>query len=436
MATTLAVGVLVGVAPVVRARGMDLHGALKEGARGASGRESRMGRFLVMAEVALAVVVVSGAGLLANSMWRLQSLHLGVTGTEQVMTFTMVLPPTAYPDGPSLERFASEFHRLNTAIPGVEAVGLVNRLPLLGGDNTTMRVVGDASREAHFVSVRSITTGYFDATGVPLLSGRWLGDADFEGATGSVVINETLARALFPGEDPLGQRIGRSADDEGLTIVGVCADIAGGRADRPAPPAYYLPLAGDALRNWRRSANDYFELGALIRTSGDPNLLVPVFRETLATLDPQLPMNRVRTLRELAAERLGARRLAMSLFGTFALLALALGAVGIYGVMSFSVAQRSREMGMRMALGASRGSVLRMVLARSARLLAPGLLAGVAVAMASARVLGSLLFEVSPLDPWTYASVAAVLALVAMAATWAPALRATRADPMAGMRAD
>ena len=435
---TLLVGLLVGVAPVLRARRMDLHGALKEGARGASGRESHLGRFLVMGEIALAVVVVSGAGLLANSMWRLQHLELGVTDPQRVMTFTMALPPTAYPDAPSIGRFADDFARINGAVPGVQAVALVNRLPLLGGDNTTMRAVGDESRQADFTSVRYITPGYFEATGVPLLAGRWLDDVDFREGTASVIINQTLARMLFPGEDPLGRRIDRRADGEGMIVVGVCADIPGGRPDGPAPPAFYQPLSSliKRLENWTRGPNDYWEMGALIRTAGDPRPLTPAFRGAVASIDPQLPLNRVRTLQDLAVARLGTRRLAMSLFGTFALLALALGAVGIYGVMSFSVAQRGREMSMRMALGASRGSVLRMVMAQSARLAAPGLVVGVGAAMASARLLENLLFQVSPLDPWTYLSVASVLAAVAMLATWAPALRATRADPMAGMRAD
>jgi predicted permease len=435
---TLLVGLLVGVAPVLRARRMDLYGALKEGGRGMSGRESHLGRFLVMAEIALAVVVVSGAGLLANSMWRLQHLELGVTDAQRVMTFTMSLPPTAYPDAASIGRFADDFTRINGAIPGVQAVALVNRLPLLGGDNATIRVVGDESRQADFTSVRQITPGYFEATGVPLLAGRWLDDADFREGTSSVIINQTLARMLFPGEDPLGQRIGRRADGEGMVVVGVCADIPGGRADAPAPPAFYQPMASllRGLENWTRGPNDYVEMSALIRTAGDPRPLTPAFREAVASIDPQLPLNRVRTLQDLAVARLGTRRLAMSLFGCFALLALALGAVGIYGVMSFSVAQRAREMSMRMALGASRGSVLRMVMVQSARLAAPGLVVGVGAAMASARLLENLLFQVSPLDPWTYLSVASVLAAVAMLATWAPALRATRADPMAGMRSD
>jgi predicted permease len=437
LAVTLLVGVLVGLVPLVRIRPDRLQTHLKDGARGSSGQGGRTGRILVVAEVALSVLVVSAAGLLANSMWRLQQVDLGVRDPDRVMTFTMSLPATSYPDAPSMEAFVEGLDARIAAVPGVRAVGLVNRLPLLGGDNMTMSVYGDETRFADFTSVRYVTPGYFAAVGVPLLEGRWLTPDEFRGSTTSVVINETLARKLFGGEDPIGGRI--AWGPVGLVVVGVCADLAGGNADGPAPPAFYHPFAS-VLRLWvgdaKRPPGDYVGVSALVRTEGDPHALVSELRDAVRSVDLRLPLDGLKTLQDIAVDRLGTRRFALSLFGVFAALALLLGAIGIYGVMSFGVAQRSRELGMRLALGASRASVLRMVLARGARLTGPGLLLGLAAAMGSARLLGDLLYEVSPLDPWTYALVAAVLATVSIAATWLPAWRATRLDPAESLRGE
>jgi predicted permease len=438
LAVTVVVGVLVGLVPLLRVHPDRLHEVLKDGARGASHRGSTLGRVLVVGEVALAVLVVAGAGLLANSMWRLQQVDLGVADAERVMTFRMSLPGAAYDGDGAIPAFTDELGARLAALPGVEAVGFVNRLPLLGGDNTTMSVYGEPERSADFVSSRLITPGYFDAVGVPLLAGRWLGPEEYRGPTTSVVINRTLARQLFGTEEAVGRRIASflTRDGDGLTVVGVSGDIAGGRPDRPAPPAFYYPATA-ALAVWGSlPASEQWFVGALVKTAGDPHGSLAAFRAAVASVDPALPIYQPATLGEIARDRLGIRRFAMSLFGVFAGLALLLGAVGIYGVMSFTVAQRAPEMGMRLALGASRGSVLRMVLAHGARMTAPGVAIGIVAALASARVLGNLLFEVSPLDPWTYGIVAAVLGLVSLGATLLPAVRATRADPLASIRSE
>jgi predicted permease len=286
--------------------------------------------------------------------------------------------------------------------------------------------------------LRLITPGYFDAIGVPLVAGRWLDRAEFEQGSAVVVINETLARQLFAGEDPLGRRIQPGFPERGLEVVGVTGDVAGGWPDRPAPPAFYVPLE-TALAIWAsepRSANQRWFMSALVRTTGDPHDVVPALRGAVAAVDADLPIYSLRTLADLADARLGVRRFAMSLFGVFAGLALLLGAVGIYGVMSYTVAQRRRELGMRIALGAGRSSVLRMVLAQGARLAAPGIVLGLAVALVASRLLTGLLYEVSPLDPWTYAAVAVVLATVSMFASGLPAWRAARVDPAVSLRGD
>jgi len=428
LATSLAVGVLVGLVPLARMRMSRLHEQLRDGARGASLQGNRLGRSLVVAEVALAVMIVSGAGLLTNSVWNLQQVELGVGEAERVMTFQISLPEAGYADAASVQAFWSDLTAGLERIPGVRAAGLVNRLPLLGGTNiTNLYAYGDEERAAHFVSVRSVTPGYRSAAGVPLVAGRWLDATEFaDTLIRSVVINQTLARQLFAGEDPVGRVIDPHWSDGGFQVVGVVGDIVGGSATRPAPPAFYFSWSADVDR----------DRSVMVRTAGDPWEALPQMREVVETMDPELPIYGIRTLEDIAEARIDSFRAAMSLFGIFAGFALLLGAVGIYGVMSFAVSQRRRELGVRLALGASRGSVLWMVLRQGAGLTAPGVVVGLLLALASARVLGGLLYQVSPLDARVYLAVAAVLGLVSLAATYLPAYRATRVDPAVGIRSE
>jgi len=426
LSVSLLVGVGVGLVPLLRARPQRLYDALKEGARGSSLRSSRLGRSLVITEVALALVIVAGAGLLMNSMSRLQDVDLGLADLDHMLTFQISLPEAKYESGEPVVGFFEALSSDLERIPGVEAVGFVNRLPLLGGWNTRVSPWGDPEREANFVSYRPVTAGYFEALGVPLVSGRWLDATEFADGTASALVNETLARQLFAGEDPIGQGISRWVEG-GLRVIGVVGDVKGGGPDRPTPPAFYFPFA---LFGGERAA------AAIVRTAGDPTALVPDVRRAVARLDPELPVYEIRTMREVARQRMGTRRFAMSLFGVFAGLALLLGAIGIYGVMSFSVAQRSRDLGVRLALGAGRGSVMRMVLGEGGRLIGPGIVIGLLVALASGRLLESLLFEVSAVDPLTYGAVAVVLAAVGLGATYVPAYRATRMDPLTSIRSE
>ena len=239
-----------------------------------------------------------------------------------------------------------------------------------------------------------------------------------------MLINETLARQLFAGEDPIGQRIGEWVEG-GMLVVGVVGDVMGGGPTRPTPPAFYFPA---------RLFGGVREAAAIVRTAGDPEALIPNLRLAVERLDPQLPVYSIRTMKEVAMQRMGSRRFAMSLFGVFAGLALLLGAVGIYGVMSFSVAQRSQELGVRLALGADRRSVFVLVLSRAALLTVPGIVVGLMLALASARVLSGLLYEVGAQDPATYVLVSLVLLLVAAGASYLPAYRATRVNPVQSMR--
>jgi predicted permease len=423
----LVVGMVVGLVPLVRSRPDDLQESLKEGARGSSAQGSRLGRALVMAEVALAVLIVAAAGLLTNSLWRMQQVELGVLDVDRVLTFNVSLPQAKYQDNAAINGF---FDRLTTElepVAGIQAVGLVNRLPLLGGYSIHIPVFGEPERVSHFASMRSVSPGFFETVGVPLIAGRWLDASEFaDSQMNSVLINETLARDLFPGADPLGQLVGPDWTGDGLTVVGVVGDIVGRRPTSPAPPAFYFPMQADPG----------LQMSVLVRSAGDPNFVLPTIRQIARRLDPEVPIFDVQTLEEIARARMGTTRFAQSLFGVFAALALLLGAVGIYGVMSFAVNRQARELGLRLALGASRGSILRMVLGQGARLTMPGAAIGLVVALAAGRLLDSLLYDMSPLDPLTYGVVALVLAIVSLGASYLPAYRATRLDPIQSLRDD
>jgi predicted permease len=426
LGVSLLVGVVVGLVPLVRSRPDQLQDSLKEGARGTSAQGSRLGRALVMAEVALAVLIVAGAGLLTNSLWRMQQVELGVSDVDRVLTFNFSLPRAKYQDNSAINEFYNRLITELEPVAGVEAVGLVNRLPLLGGYNlTNFPVFGDPERVSHFVSMRSVSPGYLEAVGTPLIAGRWLETSEFaDSQMNSVLINETLARDLFEGEDPLGQLVGPDWTGDGLLVVGVVGDIVGFSPTRPAPPAFYFPIL----------ANPRLQTSVLVRTVGDPYATLPTIRQIARRLDPEVPIFDVRTLEEIARASVGTARFAQSLFGVFAALALLLGAVGIYGVMSFAVSRRAKELGVRLALGASRASVLRLVLGQGARLTLPGVVIGLMGALAAGRLLGNLLFEVSPLDPVTYGVVALLLAVVSIGASYLPAYRATCLDPIQSLK--
>ncbi len=444
---SLLVGLTVGLVPLFRSRPEAVHETLKEGTRGASSRASRLGRALVVVEVALAVLVVVGAGLLANSMWRLHAIDLGLVAEDQVLTFRVSLPLAKYHEAGPIRAFYSDLRTALVRVPGAQSAGFVNRLPLLGGDNMPVSAYGDPDTTTNFTSFRMVSQGYFEAAGLHLVAGRWLDAEDFERATDAIVINQRLARSLFPDANPVGQRLGDpmlpngapGGFDGGLEVVGVVADVLGGSPDRAAPAAFYF--------SWERAldlAERYPEMllgeqvamSVLVRTAGDPGAMAPDVGRALRRIDAEVPIFEVRTLDEIAFDRLGTRRFAMSLFGLFAALALVLGAVGIYGVMSFGVAQRTRELGVRMALGASQRSVLQLVLSEGLRLTIPGVAIGVLAALGASQLLATMLYEVSAVDPLTYAAVALVLGVVCLAAAYLPALRATRVDPLTSIRSE
>jgi predicted permease len=422
-------GLVVGLAPVARTDGSRLQEHLREGSRASTDRGNRLKRALVVVEMAMAVLLVSGSGLLIHSFWRISHVDTGLEEPESVLTFRTSLSTARHPDRASQTAFYADLQERLRQLPGSEVVGLINRTPLNGGTNiTAVYRKDDPNLASHFVEHRWVTRDLFEAIGVPLLAGRLWTDGELQDtAITKVVINETMARQLFPEGNAPGGWVDARFDDEGFGVIGVVADTREMGHAREAPPSMYLPYPG----RWGPSG-----LLVAVRAASDPMALAPSVRQIVRELDPDLPVYSVRLLSDAIGQRLDRRRFSMSLLAVFAGLALLLGGTGIYGVISFSVAQRTREMGVRLALGASRRSVRRLVLGQALGLALPGVLVGLAASLAAGRVLGSLLFEVKVADPLTYIGVALALTAVCAAASLVPALRATRVDPVTSLRAE
>jgi predicted permease len=418
-------GVVVGLVPAARVDTRILQREIREGGRGASQGSTRLRSILIVAEFALAVMLVSGAGLLVNSFWHLNQVELGLDSPERVVTFGLALPSAGYPNGAARTPFAEELTARIGRLGGVEAVGVTSRLPLWGGTNiTTLAARGAPETVAHFVELRYVDAGFFDALGVPLLAGRMFRPADYADSIPGVLITRELGRQLFPE----GGAVGRSLDwlsEDGVEVLGVVGDIRDTGLTSEYPPGFYLPLGP------RRTPSAMI---VTVRAAGDPMAVVPGIRDIVRSIDSEIPVHSVELLSEAADRRLNTRRFAMSLLAAFAGLALVLGAVGIYGVMSYGVTQRTRELGVRIALGAHRSDVVRMVLRQGVATAAVGVVLGIGAGLASGRVLESQLYGVEFTDPLTYVAVAGILVVVAAAASWLPARRASSVDPLEALR--
>lgn len=432
-AATLLTWLLFALGPAVLAARRPPQIALRQGAedapsnRGAALRGSLRGA-LVVGEVALAVVLVVGAGLLLRSFWRLQSIEPGLR-SERVLSVELDLPAHRYPfpEGwPILEWGQAEQLQVELlahieALPGVERAALSLYNGLDSGWTTRVTVVGrpvppaGEQDEAHF---RPVSASYFETLGIPVLVGRPLDERDRGGAAPVVVVNEAFVRRHLSDVDPVGQRI----DVYGVAreVVGVVADVRYRGRSEPSPPTLYLPL--------RQNPQNAMALS--VRTAGDPLALLPEVRTVLRRLDPELALHDVTTLESLLAGSVGRERFLALLLGSFAGLSLLLAGIGTYGVISYAVSQRTHEIGLRMALGAGRGQVLREVLGRGLGLV----LTGVVLGLGAALLLSGLLFGIGERDLLTFAAVPAVLAVIAFLASWLPARRASRIEPLAALR--
>ena len=425
-------GVLFGVAPAVQAARYDLHESLKEGGRGIAGSRSRLRSSLVVAEVALSLLLLAGAGLLVKSFTRLQAVDPGFDPAGAV-TMRISLPGARYKEPARKAEFYAALMERVESLPGVESAGATVSLPLGGSNYSVGRgFIRDGRpatpEEAANAAYAVVTPGYFRAMRIPLRAGRAFDERDGADSAKVVVVNESFARKAFAGEDPLGKRIHIWRDEKFTReIVGVVGDTRPQSLDAGEAPQMYVPHKQDA--SWGG-----LSVVARARGGADPESLVPALREEVRALDRELPAYDVKTLGRVVADSTAYRRLTMFLMAGFAAAALLLAGVGLYGVISYSVAQRTHEIGVRLALGAQRGDVLRLVVRQGMLLTLAGLAAGVACAFALTRLMSGLLYEVSATDPAVYALVSLLLAAVAFLASYVPARRATRVDPMEALR--
>ena len=442
---SLMTGMLFGLVPAIQGSHADLHQVMQDAARStsATGRATRLRSMLVVGEFALALVLLVGAALLVQSFWRLQRVDLGFNPAS-VLTARIWLPQPNLPEtGPYFKHDArvSFYRRVLdrvAALPGVQAVGGVSSLPLSGSPGRTSFTIEGRSTDGGDVPTTEaslVTPGYFRALGVELVRGRLFDDHDDARAPAAVVVSESFARQFFAVEDAIGRRLlpgGRGRPNgpqqpppaNWLTIIGIVRDVKSARVEAgPAPLLYRSVLQTSNLN-----------LTLVVRTRTDPSMLAEPIRREVRAVDPNEPVFSVRTMDAVVASALAQRRFTMLLLALFAATALALSAIGIYGVMAYFVTQRTHEIGIRMALGASRRDVVTMVLGQGARLATAGVAVGLISALAITRAIATLLFGVSPRDPGTLVALAAALTAVALLACYVPARRATRVDPIRALR--
>jgi putative ABC transport system permease protein len=423
--TSVVTGVLFGLAPAVETMRLNLSETLKEGGRtGESGARNRTRSLLVIFETAVAVMLLVGAGLLIKSLIRLQRTNPGFD-SHNVVTMRIDLPRNKYGALEARSSFWEQFQGRVGAIPGVEAVGLVTELPLSGQPNDMPYTVegraADSPNQGFDNDFRRINQDYFRSMHIPFLRGRNFTPQEVSQGAQVLIISQSLAQQTFPDEEPLGHRLIMSFGNRPFEIIGIVGDVRHGSLATSGLPTMYMP-ALEAGEN------------VVIRAPGDSAAIAAAVRRELNAIDPNQPIARVRTMDEWIARAVAAPRYQTTLLGLFAALAMCLAAVGIYGVMSYSVNQRTREIGVRMALGARRANVLGLVLRQGMGLVVIGVGIGLIGAFALTRVIGSFLFDVGARDPATFSAVAILLAAVAFIACIVPARRATKVDPMVALR--
>ncbi len=424
-------GVIFGVVPALQALRTAPGEALKESGRLSAGlHRSRLRNALITAEIALSLVLLAGAGLLLRSFRSVAGVETGFDGTN-VITMVTLLPPTRYPDADGQAVYARRAVAAISRLPGVVHAGVINTLPLSNlGSSTTMEIVGrPAPRVADRPTVnnRIIEGSYYAALRIPVVAGREFNPGDSAGAPRVAIINEALAEKFFPGENPIGRKIllfeGSPLEK---TIVGVVGDTRGESLETPAVPEASYPM----------SQGESPLVTIVARTAGDPHALLPSMRRELLAIDPDLSFFMVRTMDELLSGTLAQRRFNLWLLGGFSLAALLLASIGLYGVIAYSVAQRTRELGVRAALGADRGAILRMLLSEGMKITGTGAALGLVGALSLGRLLGNQLYGVGPFDPLAFAGVLLVLFTVAAVAIYVPARRATRVAPTVAMQSE
>ena len=431
LALSLLTGILFGIFPALQASRANVHDALKEGGRsaGTSGKRANIRDVLVAAEVAVSLILLVGAGLMTKSLWHVLQADSGVAPAH-VLTAQFSLPNKYYESPAKRRAFVQALTAKLQALPGVEAAGV--KQPLLGGWQSAYLIAGRPTPDPAFVpsaDIGRVTPDAMRAVGMRLLQGRFFDPHDSENGQPICIVDDTFAKQAFPNDNPLGKLISKDGIPQPgrptvwRTIVGVVAHVKNYGVDQPSRVEIYVPLAQDPTD------------GAIVlRSAADPGVLSSGIRSAVQSLDPNLPVYEVRSLDDIIADNSSSRRLAVTLIGSFAVLALLLAGIGIYGVISYLVTQRRQEIGIRVALGASAHNVLSMVLQQGARLAAYGIAAGLVGAFILTRLITGLLFNVRAFDATIFAAGIIVLAALVLLACWLPARRATRIDPLVALR--
>jgi putative ABC transport system permease protein len=423
-------GIIFGLAPALQASKTDLNETLKEGARGSTGgiNRQRVRSLLVVSEVALTVLLLIGAGLMIKSFISLQKVNPGFNA-DNTLTMLVNLPASKYSDDHQVEGFFEQALQKIEALPGVQSAGVVTSVPLTSTSIIRLRFIVDAHPPANASEVpranyRSISHNYFRAMGISLVKGRFFSEQDRDKSLPVVIVNETMANRYWPGEDPVGKRLTIPLLAASREVVGVVADVKHSSLDTESGAEMYVPYL----------QKPFNFMAVVVRTAPDPLSMVNAVRGEILSVDKNQPAYDVKTMQQIVSESVSQPRLYMLLLGIFAALALVLAAVGIYGVMNYSVAQRTHEIGIRMALGAQRSDILKMIVGQGMILAAVGIVAGLVAAFLVTRVMETLLFGVGTRDLPTFLIIPLVLATVAFLSSYIPARRATKVDPMIALR--
>lgn len=426
---SLITGVVFGLAPALRSSRVDLNGVLKDSGRTTGAGHNRARNAFVVVQVALSLVLLIGAGLLARSYNHIQNANPGFN-PQSVLSFRLSLPNSKY-KGPAVTNFYKQLTDRVKSLPGVESVGTSYSLPMSSvafawGPITIEGYVPKNSADFIMSNERFVSPGYFAAMGVPLVKGRLFDERDVKDAQQTVIVNENLAERFWPNQDPIGKRLERGDKEPWRTVVGVVRDTKEFSFDNEPPISIYHP-------------HEQFPIGTMfmvVRSSTPTSVLTPAITKELRALDPELPAFEFKTMEQRLSDTLSRRRFSTFLLGTFSLVALVLAAIGIYGVMAYSVTQRTQEIGIRMALGAEPGKIMVMIVRHSLVLVVVGIVLGLVGAFSLTRVMQSLLFRVSATDTLTFVAPPLILGAIALLASYFPARRAARVDPTMALRSE
>ena len=421
---SVATGIVFGMVPALRATRLHLSSDLKEHGRSVTGARSRLSRGLVVLQVSVSLVLIVGAGLFLGTLRNLRAVDVGFNAGNLLM-FRVNPQLNRYGDDRTTRLYLDLTEALG-AVPGVRAVALAQP-PLLSGSMSMTSLWVEGQTAASNVHVLTVSPEFFATMEIPLLAGRSFTNRDLQTSPKVLVINESAARQLFPDGDPIGRRVGSSVEKSGdVEIIGVTRDAKYRTPRDPAPPTIYRPYLQGAPRG----------MSVLVRTAGDPMARLDAVREAVKAIDPNLPMASVSTQADQIENRLTQERMFATAYALLGGLALVLASIGLFGLMSYSVARRTNEIGVRMALGAARSDVAQLVMTESLRLVAVGIAIGIAIVLVAGRLVAAILFGLAPTDAATLAAAIGVMAVVAVAASYLPARRASRVDPMVALRCE